>query len=60
MPKEIIERTRTDTYLTYREIGTTVFRTMAYEKKTKRAITAAPPAGSGGTRLSHGRKILKC
>lgn len=47
-------------YLTYSEIGTTVFRTIAYEKKTRRAITAAPPAGSGGTRLSHGRKILKC
>ena len=46
-------------YLTYSEIGTTVFKTMAYEKKTKSAITAGPPGGFGGIRVSHGRYSLK-
>ena len=44
-----------DSYLTYRDIGTTVFRTMAYEKKTNREITVAPPSLSFGISISHSR-----
>ncbi|CAH1973657.1 unnamed protein product [Acanthoscelides obtectus] len=45
--------------LTYNDIGTTVFSTMAYEKKTSRAIMVAPPSGSCGTSVSHGRYLWK-
>nr|CAI5840778.1 unnamed protein product [Callosobruchus analis] len=41
--------------LTYSDMGTTVFRTMAYEKKTNRAMMVAPPRGSCGTNVSQGR-----
>jgi len=40
-------------------MGTTVFRIIAYEKKTKRDMIIAPSTGSLGTRESQGRKERK-
>jgi hypothetical protein len=36
-------------------MGTTVFNTIAYEKKTSSEMTVAPLSASEGTRVSHGR-----
>lgn len=44
---------------TYRDMGTTVFSTMAYEKNTSRAMIVAPPRGSEGTSVSQGRNVWK-
>lgn len=43
------------TYLTYKEIGTNVLRTMAYEKNTKVPIVIDPAILSDGTSESHGK-----
>lgn len=44
---------------TQSDIGTTVFMTMAQEKKTRKAMTTAPEEGSPGTSVSHGRYAWK-
>lgn len=49
------------TYLTYRDIGTTVFRMMTYDKNTIREMTVAPVSllrsspRVPGTKPSHGK-----
>jgi len=47
------------TYLTYKEIGTNVLRTIAYEKNTKMPIVIAPATLSDGTKESHGKYVWK-
>lgn len=47
------------THLTYKEIGTNVLRTMAYEKNTKVPIVKDPTALSDGTRESQGKYVWK-
>lgn len=37
-------------------MGTTVFNTIAYEKKTRMAITVDPLTGAAGIKLSQGNK----
>lgn len=47
------------THLTYKEIGTNVLRTMAYEKNTNVPIVIDPASLSDGTNESQGRYIWK-
>ena len=62
--KQSIKNSLTNSYLTYNEIGTTVLRTITYEKKTMRAMTvepvaifpSLPPSNKvPGTKSSHGK-----
>lgn len=47
------------TNLTYKEIGTNVLRTMAYEKNTNVPMVIDPVNLSGGTSESQGKYIWK-
>lgn len=47
------------TYLTYKEIGTNVLRTMAYEKNTKVPMVIDPAILSDGTSESQGKYVWK-
>lgn len=57
--KILCPSTHTHTHLTYREIGTSVLRTMAYEKNTSVPMVMAPDIRSDGTSESHGRYVWK-
>jgi len=48
------------THLTYKEIGTNVLRTMAYEKNTRVPMVIDPAILSDGTRESQGKYVWKC
>lgn len=50
---------RCDTNLTYKEIGTNVLRTMAYEKNTNVPMVIDPVNLSGGTSESQGKYFWK-
>jgi len=47
------------THLTYKEIGTNVLRTMAYEKNTKVPMVIDPAILSDGTSESQGKYVWK-